>query len=304
MPGPVTERRPLAKRSLAEAFVDTVNALRRARVHFGQGTSDATEEAGCLLSYVVRVAPEVLNFQRDRVLTPSEERKLNLVLTYRIKERLPAAYITREGWLRGFRFKISKHVIIPRSHIAFLLGDGLASWVSRRPSTVLDLCTGSGCLAVLAAMEYPLANIEAVDISRNATRLALQNVAAHGVADRVHVIQSDLYAGIARKVYDLIICNPPYVSARSMAMLPPEYLHEPRIALFGGDDDGLNLVRKILHSTRRHLSPRGVLICEVGNNRHRLESQFPRTPFVWLDTNSPGADVFLLPKDALPTAAD
>jgi len=295
-----TEQQAGAKRNLARAFFDTVKSLRQARVHFGQGTSNATEEAGFLLSYTVRLAPEDLDSYRDRILSHVEERRLKAILEFRIKARLPSAYITREAWLRGRKFHVNKQVIIPRSHIAFLLGDELRTWLRRRPRAILDLCTGSGCLAVLAALEYPRAKVDALDISRNATKLAEKNIGVHGVSDRVRVMQSDLYAAVERESYDLIICNPPYVSAGSMAKLPPEHRHEPRNALFGGDKDGLGIVRRILHSTGRHLRREGVLVCEVGNSRRLLERLYPRVPFLWLDTGIPGADVFLISKDSLP----
>lgn len=297
----ISGRLTTKQRTLSEAFHDTVKSLRNAKVRFGQGTTDVTEEAGYLLSYVVHLAPEDLNLYRDRHLTVYQEQRLRAVLASRINNRVPASYITREGWLRGIRFLVTRQVIIPRSHIAFLLGKGIRTWMRRQPRSVLDLCTGSGCLAVIAALEYPRASIDAIDISRNATRLARKNAELHGVSDRMKVVESDLYSAVASKSYDLIICNPPYVSERSLAGLPPEFLHEPRSALFGGDKDGLSLVRRILHTTESHLNAGGVLICEVGDNRRRLERQYPRVPFLWLDTHISGADVFLLTKGAFPS---
>ncbi len=216
---------------------------------------------------------------------------------------MPAAYLTHEAWLGGFRFHVDERVIIPRSYIAELLPDGLAPWIpdAGTVQNALDLCTGSGCLAVLLAHHYPNADVDATDISPDALTVAQRNVAEHGLQDRINLIRSDLLSNLTEKTYDLIICNPPYVTAMAMEELPAEYRHEPGIALAGGDD-GLDAVRTVLADAPQFLAAEGLLVVEVGHNRATTENAFPRLPFTWLATEGSDDSVFMLRRDDLVAA--
>ena len=219
----------------------------------------------------------------------------------RVTERLPAAYLTHEAWLRDYRFYVDERVIVPRSHIAELILEGVAS-SHQDPefvSSCLDLCTGSGCLAILLALTYPDASVDAVDLSPEALEVARRNVEDYALQSRVRLVQSDLFASLSGRRYQVIVSNPPYVDAADMATLPQEYRHEPRMALAGGED-GLEIVRGILARARVHLAPEGILIVEVGSGRQRVEAAFPDLEFTWLETSAGGDPVFLLERDQLP----
>lgn len=275
--------------------------FRRARIAFGHGTLNATDEAAWLVSHVLRHAPdEIGSLWSNRVSHRAASRILAL-FRRRVRERQPAAYLTREAWLADVRFYVDKRVIVPRSHIAGLLKAGLEPWIgpAGRVRSVLDLCTGSGCLAVLAARAFPHARVDGADISHAALEVAHRNVGAHHLSRRIRLICSDLYSRLHGRRYDLIVCNPPYVTTSSMQKLPLEYRHEPALALKGGPD-GLDLVRRILAESAAHLKPRGVLVMEVGRGRHRLERAFPRASFIWPEADYGGA-VFLLGRDELET---
>lgn len=265
-----------------------VSRFTRAGLTFGHGTTNAYDEACYLLLHALGLPLDRLEPFLDARLTTAERDAVAQVLSRRIDERVPAAYLTREAWLGEFRFYVDERVIIPRSHIAELLPDGLAPFVgdAERVHEALDLCTGSGCLAILLAHAYPNADVDAVDLSADALAVAQRNVSEYGLADRVNLVRSDLFANLPEKSYDLVICNPPYVIDAAMDSLPPEFRHEPALALAGGDD-GMDLVRRILRDAPGFLAPGGVLVVEVGHNRMQAEAAFPRLPFVWLET--PGA---------------
>ena len=239
----------------------------------------------------------------DARLTHAERTELAALIERRVSERIPAAYLTHEAWLGDFRFYVDERVLIPRSYIAHLLPDALAPWVpeSARVVSALDLCTGSGCLAILLAHNFPNADVDAADISSDALAVAQRNVADYGMQDRINLIRSDLWSNLTEKTYDLIICNPPYVTAMSMAELPDEYRHEPELALAGGDD-GLDAVRAIINKAAPFLNPQGLLVVEVGHNRAATEAAFPRLPFTWLSTGTDDDSVFLLQRDDLVAA--
>ena len=277
-----------------------VTRFGEAQLAFGHGTTNAWDEAAYLLLHALHLPLDRLEPFLDARLSQPERLQLATLLERRIEQRVPAAYLTREAWLGEFRFYVDERVIIPRSFIAELVPEGIAAYVGAPDSvkTALDLCTGSGCLAILLAHAYPEADIDAVDISSDALAVAQRNVSDYGLADRINLIRSDLYANLAGKAYDLIISNPPYVSAVAMEELPPEYRHEPALALAGGDD-GLAAVRTIVAEAPRHLDPRGVLVVEIGHNRATVERAFPRLPFVWLDTATGGDSVFLLTREEL-----
>ncbi len=275
-----------------------VSRFGEAKLAFGHGTTNAYDEAAYLLLHGLHLPPDRLDPFLDARLTPPERAQIAHLLQRRIDQRVPAAYLTREAWLHEFRFYVDERVIIPRSFIADLLPDGLAAYVSdaARVATVLDLCTGSGCLAILLAHAFPAADIDAVDISSDALAVAQRNVSEYGLADRINLIRSDLFANLPDKSYDLIISNPPYVTAMAMGDLPPEYRHEPALALAGGDD-GLDAVRVILAEAPRFLAHEGVLVVEIGHNRDAIELAWPRMPFVWLETGSSSDSVFLLTRE-------
>ena len=274
-----------------------------AKLVFGHGTNNAYDEAAYLLLHTLHLPLDRLEPFLDARLTAAERGTLAALFARRIDERIPAAYLTGEAWLGEFRFHVDPRVLIPRSYIAELVPDGLAPYVGdpERVGSALDLCTGSGCLAILMAHAYPAADIDAVDLSPDALTVAQRNVADYGLAGRINLIRSDLFTNLRDKRYDLVISNPPYVTATAMDALPPEYLHEPRIALAGGDD-GLDAVRAIVDAAPRYLSRGGTLVVEVGNARDAVEATFPRLPLVWLATPSADDSVFLVKREDLPGA--
>lgn len=234
-----------------------------------------------------------------RELSPAEARRIEKLAERRIHERIPAAYLTHEAWLGDFRFYVDRRVIVPRSFVAELLPDAIAPFLQRPVRSALDMCTGSGCLAVVLAHAFPRSRVDGVDLSAGALAVARRNVADYRLAGRIRLVRSDLFDAIPDRRYDLIVCNPPYVNAATMARLPDEYQSEPRMALAGGED-GLVLTHRILQTSRRHLNPRGALVCEIGHNRRALERAYPRVPFTWLDTSAGDGYVFLLEREQIP----
>lgn len=288
-------------RTLRDLLRHAVTRFQQAQLAYGHGNDNAYDEAAYLLLHALHLPLDRLEPFLDARLLPDEIAALLRVIDRRVSERLPAAYITREAWLRDYRFYVDERVIVPRSHIAELILEGVTS-SHQDPefvSSCLDLCTGSGCLAVLLALAYPDASVDAVDLSGEALEVARQNVTDYGLQARVNLVQSDLFAGLAGRQYQIIVSNPPYVDASDMAALPQEYRHEPRMALEGGED-GLDIVRGILAGARDHLAPEGILIVEVGSGRERVEAAFPDLEFIWLETSAGGDPVFLLERDQLP----
>jgi ribosomal protein L3 glutamine methyltransferase len=277
-----------------------VSRFNEAELAFGHGTQSAWNEAAYLLLHALHLPIDRLEPFLDATLTQQERIAVHELLTRRIDERIPAAYLTREAWLGAFRFYVDERVIVPRSFIAELLPDGLATFVGDREDvrTALDLCTGSGCLAILLAAAFADADIDAVDLSSDALAVAQRNVSDYGLADRINLIRSDVYANLAGKNYDLIISNPPYVTAMAMDELPAEYRHEPRLALAGGDD-GLDVVRAIVKDAPKYLNPQGTLVVEIGHNRNAVDAAFPRLPLVWLATASAEDSVFAIRREDL-----
>ena len=278
-----------------------VSRFNEAQLFFGHGSDNAWDEAVYLLLRSLHLPLDRLEPFLEARLT-SDERSLVLrLIERRIQERLPVAYLTNEAWLGEYRFYVDQRVIVPRSFIAELLREQLAPWLDDADAvtSVLDLCTGSGCLAILAAHSFPAASIDAVDLSPDALAVARRNVADYELAARIRLVEGNLFAAVKSQRYDLIISNPPYVNAAAMATLPDEYRHEPELALASGDD-GLDLTRAILAAARRHLKPHGLLVVEIGHNREALETAFPATPFTWLDTSAGDQYVFLLHRDELP----
>ncbi len=279
-----------------------VSRFNEAGLHFGHGTQDAYDEAAYLLLHALHLPLDRMEPFLDAALTESERETVFVLLERRIRERIPAAYLTHEAWLGDFPFYVDERVIVPRSHIAeLLLDDPLAPWIGdpEAVDSALDLCTGSGCLAILLAHAFPNARIDAVDISADALEVAARNVADYELGDRIELIRSDLFAGLAGRRYDVIISNPPYVTGESMRTLPAEYRHEPALALASGED-GLDAVRDILARARDHLKPDGILAVEVGGNRAIVEEAFPRLEFTWLESKSGEGMVFLMQREQLP----
>jgi len=275
-----------------------VSRFGEARLHFGHGSNEAYDEAAYLLLHALHLPLDRLEPFLDAKLTQAERATLGQLFTRRIDERVPAAYLTHEAWLGDFRFYVDERVLIPRSFIAELMPGGLAPYVGSAGDVhaALDMCTGSGCLAILLAHAYPDADVDAVDISSAALAVAQRNVSDYALADRINLIRSDLFANLPEKTYDLIISNPPYVTATAMEALPGEYRHEPALALAGGDD-GLDAVRNILKQAPRFLNPGGTLVVELGHNRAAAEQAFPRLPFVWLATADSEDCVFLVKRE-------
>ena len=272
--------------------------LEAAEVSFGHGTTNAFDEAVWLVLWHLDLPLDELDAHADRVLQPHEQKAARELLHRRIATRKPAAYLTREAWLQGVPFYVDERTIVPRSFIAELLADGsIDPWLSDRTQRVLDLCTGNGSLAVLAAMAYPEVQVDAADISAQALEVARINVDKHQLADRIRLLQSDGLAALPGP-YDLILCNPPYVNTQSMAALPPEYRAEPELALAGGAD-GMDFIRQLLRDAPARMSAEAVLVLEIGNERGHFEAAFPRLEAVWLDTSAGDDQVLLLTRDAL-----
>jgi ribosomal protein L3 glutamine methyltransferase len=272
--------------------------LESAGVAFGHGTTNAFDEAAWLVLWKLGLPLDALDEHAQRELQAGEEQAVRALVQERIATRKPAAYLTREAWLQGVPFYIDERAIVPRSFIAELLADGsIDGWLSEGTHRVLDLCTGNGSLAVLAAMAYPEVEVDAADISPEALEVARINVDRHGLAGRIRLIKSDGLAGLPGP-YDLVLCNPPYVNARSMDSLPAEYRAEPGLALAGGAD-GMDFVRALLRDAPGRMSEQAVLVLEIGNERANFEAAFPRLEAVWLETSAGDDQVLLLTKEAL-----
>ena len=278
-----------------------VSRFTAAGLFFGHGSDNAWDESVYLTLHTLSLPLDRLEPFLDARLLPHEKEALLEIFRRRCEERLPAAYLTNEAWLGEHRFYVDDRVIVPRSFIAELLQEQLTPWVEDpwAIESALDLCTGSGCLAILTALAFPEAQVDAVDLSKDAISVAERNIADYHLTERVHPIQSDAFSQLKGKRYDLIISNPPYVDAESVAALPPEYLHEPEMAL-GSGEDGLDFTHIILREAKKHLTPNGLLVVEIGHNREVLEAAYPTLPFTWLDTTAGDEYVFLLNAADLP----
>lgn len=277
-----------------------VSRFNEAHLFFGHGTHNAYDEAAYLILHDLHLPLDTLEPFLDARLTSGELEGVLHTLERRVKERIPAAYLTHEAWLGDFSFYVDERVIVPRSFIAELLREQLAPWVEDPEivTSALDLCTGSGCLAILMAHAFPNAEIDAADLSLDALDVARRNVADYGLEEQIHLVQSDLFAALDGRSYDVIISNPPYVNAPSVQALPAEYLHEPKLAL-GSGEDGLDATRIILRDAPKHLHPGGILVVEIGHNRDALEAAYPELPFTWLETSAGDDFVFLLRREQM-----
>ena len=290
--------------TLVELVTAESERLKRAGVSFGHGTGNAFDEAAWLVTWAIGAPIDALETRGQRPVEPGDVAKAEALVARRIETRRPAAYLTGEAWLQNVPFTIDARSIVPRSYIAELLADGeetgtLDAWLSDRTRQVLDLCTGNGSLAVIAAMAYPEIEIDAADISRDALALARVNVARHGFESRIRVLESDLFTALPGR-YDLILCNPPYVNDESMGTLPAEYLAEPKVALAGGRD-GMDLIRRIVADAPDHMTEDAVLVLEVGHERAHFEAAFPRLECAWLETSAGEDAVVLIERRALAT---
>ena len=276
-----------------------VSQFNEAELFFGHGNDNAYDEAAYLILHTLNLPLDTLTPFLDARLLQNEKALLLQLINRRVNERIPLAYLTRQAWQGEYEFYVDERVIVPRSFIYELLGEPLRPWIEYDELIhhALDLCTGSGALAIQLAHHYPEANIDAIDISIDALEVASVNVQAYGFENRINLIHTDLFTGIDG-TYDLIVSNPPYVDAESVAELPDEYLHEPELAL-GSGIDGLDATRIILQQAAKYLNPQGVLLVEIGHNRDVLEAAFPELPFTWLNTSGGDGFVFLLTREDL-----
>ena len=275
--------------------------LAEARVSYGHGTTNARDEAAWLALHALKIPFEGLEANLDTPLSRAQARRVTDLVEERIRTRKPAAYLTHQAWLGEHEFYVDERVIVPRSFIAELLRDASAPWRGRPVRSVLDLCTGSGCLAILAALAFPRARVDAADLSKDALAVARRNVRDYALADRVTLVDSDLYASLEGRRSDLILTNPPYVTDAAMSKLPVEYRQEPAIALAGGRD-GLDLVRTIVGEAPQHLEAGGLLVVEVGHARARVERAYRDLPLVWPHTSAGDDCVFAITREALTDA--
>ncbi|MBC8745871.1 ribosomal protein L3 glutamine methyltransferase [Paraburkholderia sp. WC7.3g] len=278
-----------------------VSRFSEAKLSFGHGSANAYDEAAYLILHTLHLPLDLLEPFLDARLTTAEIEAVLKVIERRAADRVPAAYITQEAWMHGYRFHVDERVIVPRSFIGELLQDGLQPYVEdpEQVGAVLELCTGSGCLAILAAHAFHNADVDAVDLSAPALEVATRNVLDYHLDERIALFEGDLYAPLAERRYDVIISNPPYVNATSMQELPAEYRHEPEMALAGGAD-GMDVVRRIIADARNWLTEDGVLVIEIGNEREHVEAAFGGLDLVWMSTSAGDDNVFLIQASDLP----
>jgi len=288
----------LSVRDLIRYAVSRFNAH---KLFFGHGSDNAWDEAVYLILHALHLPPDQLEPFLDARVLPSEREAALSLIDLRCEQRLPAPYLTHEAWLQGYAFHVDQRVIVPRSPIAELLMNQLSPWIADpyEITAILDVCTGSGCLAIIAAHQFPEAFVDATDISRDALDVALINVTKHDLSDRLNLHHGSLYDPLPVSArYDLIISNPPYVNSISMQALPLEYRHEPSLALAGGDD-GMDIVRTLIEQAPAHLSDQGLLLIEIGHERPYFEAAFPDLEPIWLDTAEASDQILLLTKEQL-----
>lgn len=288
-------------RTIRDLLRYAVSRFNQAQLAFGHGSANAYDEAAYLILHTLHLPLDTLDPFLDARLLEEEIDAVLKVVERRATEHVPAAYITQEAWMHGLRFYVDERVIVPRSFIGELLEDGLQPYVSDpdEVSAVLELCTGSGCLAILAARAFPNADVDAVDISPAALEVAHINVAEYALEDRIALFEGDLFSPLPERRYDVIIANPPYVNSASMDALPAEYRHEPELALAGGED-GMDIVRRIVRQARNWLTDDGLLVVEIGNERANVEAAFGGLDLVWLSTSAGDDTVFLIQASDLP----
>ncbi|NOQ79940.1 MAG: 50S ribosomal protein L3 N(5)-glutamine methyltransferase [Gammaproteobacteria bacterium] len=273
--------------------------FKQSNLFYGHGNTTAIDEAAYLVLHTLNLEPDTHSVYFSSRLTDNEKQALFDILFRRAKEKIPAAYLTNESWFAGLSFYVDERVLVPRSPIAELIQKHYKPWVdAENVENILDLCTGSGCIAIANAYYFPHASVDAVDISEDALDVALQNIERHHLVDQVNIIQSDLFNNLQDRKYDIIVSNPPYVDADDLANMPVEFHSEPKIGLEAGDD-GLELVIPMLEQASEHLTDGGILIVEVGNSDYALQERYPDLPFYWLEFENGGQGVFLLTKEQL-----
>jgi ribosomal protein L3 glutamine methyltransferase len=306
MPEKPATSEPASQLSTIRDFLRwALSEFRAAKVVHGHGTTSATDEAAFLILEALHLPVDDINPWLDARLLDHEKRALAGLIRARIDTRMPAAYLVKRAYIHGMPFYVDERVIVPRSYIGELMFSGIfggdeAPLIedTTNVTSVLDLCTGSGCLAIIAAGIFPDAEVDAADLSANALEVARINVEEHDVADRVNLLHGDLFEAVEGRTYDLIISNPPYVAGGELQAFPPEYGHEPVMAHLGGED-GLDLVRRILGEAADHLNPGGGLLCEIGTGRERLVDEYPQLDFLWLDTEESEGEVFWITREQL-----
>jgi len=294
---------PPGELKLAAVLARSARRLARARLCFGHGTDNARDEAAALVWHALRLPRAPSAAQLARPVSRRALARIEALLSRRIHERIPAVYLTRRCWFAGLSLYVDERVLVPRSPIAELIERRFAPWIEpTRVRRVLDLGTGSGCIAIACARAFPAARVDALDISSDALAVALRNIRRHRLQRRVRVLQSNHFAALNGASYDIIVSNPPYVGRRELRGLPGEYRHEPQLALAAGED-GLDSVRVILRRAAAHLRTGGILIVEVGNSERAVRRAFPRLPFVWLSFERGGGGVFVLRREQLARTA-
>jgi ribosomal protein L3 glutamine methyltransferase len=297
-----TRRTPKPPSTVLDLIRRGARRLTRAKVFYGHGTDNALDESAALVFHALNLSHDTARSVYGKRVTAAAQRRAEALIIRRINERIPAVYLTNETWFAGLPFYVDPRVLIPRSALAELLERRFTPWIDpARVRRILDVGTGSGCIAIAAALAFPRARVDAVDISKDALEVARINVQKHRLGRRVRLVESDHFSGlsnISAQTYDIIVSNPPYVGAREMRTLPPEYRHEPRVALAAGVT-GLDSVRVLLREAGRYLRPNGLLVVEVGNTETAVRRAFRDLPFVWLDFERGGGGVFLLTAEQL-----
>lgn len=290
---------PDGLRSIQDFIRWGASRFNAAGLYFGHGTDNALDEAAFLVLGALHLAPNLPPNFRECRLTPAERVRVCELIERRVAERIPAAYLIGRAWFAGLEFEVDENVMVPRSPIAELVEAGFDPWIdAARVERILDLGTGSGCIGIAAAVYLPDAEVDLADLSPQALRVAQRNIERHRLGDRVHALQSDLFAALGGRRYDLIVSNPPYIARAEYERLPLEYHREPQIALLAGED-GLDVVLRILEEAAQYLNPGGILVVEVGSAQSALESRLPKVPFTWLEFERGGEGVFVLTREQL-----
>ena len=298
------ERNQSGAPTVAQLIERTAERFDEAGLSFGHGTDNAVDEAAELVFFGAGLRHEDAEAAYEKTLTSEQRERVDALIDRRVRERVPAAYLTNRMWFAGHEFFVDARVLVPRSPIAELIDARFEPWIAAdEVHRILDIGTGSGCIAIASALAFPRATVDAADLSADALAVTRINVDRHRVADRVRAVQSDVYSGLADRTYDVIVTNPPYVGSEELASLPDEYHREPELGLYGGDD-GLDIVRRILAGAASHLTAGGILIGEVGNTEEALQAAFPDVPFIWLEFERGGGGVFVLARDELERLAN
>ncbi|AWL12437.1 Ribosomal protein L3 N(5)-glutamine methyltransferase [Saliniradius amylolyticus] len=276
----------------------TVSRFNSEEVYFGHGTDNAWDEARSLVTQAVHLPFDIDDRLLDARLTAAERQTIAELVQARIEQRVPLAYLTNQAWFCGLPFYVDERVLVPRSPFAELIQNRFAPFVNSEPEHILDMCTGSGCIAIALAYEYPEAQVDAVDISPDALAVAEINIEQHGLNDRVFPIYSDGFSGVGGQKYDLIVANPPYVDAEDMADLPDEFRHEPELGLASGED-GLELTDELLARAPEHLTDEGWLLVEIGNSMVHFEQRYPGLEVIWVELEHGGHGIFAISRQAL-----